>query len=127
HRLAAAALAGDAEDLARLDAVVDTVDDRDGSLRCREADAKPFDLEQAQGCVSWERQAVCGSKTSRRLSPRKLKASTTVKIARPGNVPIHQYWKYCVPSATIEPHSAFGGCAPSPRNDSPDSRRIALA
>ena len=38
-----------------------------------------------------------GSKTSRRLSPRKLKASTAVKMARPGNVLIHQFWKYSVP------------------------------
>ena len=36
----------------------------------------------------------------------KLNASTAVKIASPGNVPIHQNWKYWVPVATIEPHSA---------------------
>ncbi len=42
-------------------------------------------------------------------------------------MPIHHHWKYCVPSATIEPHSAVGGCAPSPRNESPDSSRIAVA
>ena len=63
---------------------------------------------------------------SRRLSPRKLKARTAVKIARPGKVPIHQYWKYCVPVATIEPHSGSGGCAPRPRKESPASRRIAV-
>ena len=68
-----------------------------------------------------------GSSTSRRLSPRKLNASTTVKIARPGNVPIHHHWKYCVPSATIDPHSAVGGCAPRPRNESPERSRIAFA
>jgi len=50
-----------------------------------------------------------------------------VKIASPGNVPIHQYWKYCVPTETIEPHSGSGGCAPSPRNESPARSRIALA
>ena len=71
-------------------------------------------------------RAVRGSKTSRRLSPMKLNASTAVKIASPGNVPIHQNWKYWVPVATIEPHSASGGWAPRPRNDSPESRRIAL-
>src|SRR5881396_3494372 len=61
-------------------------------------------------CSSLDRHAVRGSSTSRRLSPRKLNASTTVKMARPGNVPIHHHWKYCVPSATIDPHSAVGGC-----------------
>ena len=56
----------------------------------------------------------------------KLKASTTVKIARPGNVPTHQSLKFCVPSATIAPHSAVGGWAPRPRNDRPDSSRTAF-
>ena len=37
-----------------------------------------------------------GSSASRRLSPRKLNASTTVRIARPGNAPIHQSWKYSI-------------------------------
>ena len=46
-----------------------------------------------------------------------------MKIARPGNVPIHHHWKYCVPSATIEPHSACGGCAPSPRNERPGEQQ----
>src|SRR5205814_7129761 len=62
-----------------------------------------------QSCVSSERHAVCGSNTSRRLSPRKLNASTAVKIASPGNVPIHQNRKYCVPVATIDPHPGCGG------------------
>ena len=52
----------------------------------------------------------------------KLNARTAVKIARPGNVPIHQNWKYWVPVATIEPHSAAGGWAPRPRNDSPEKQ-----
>ena len=30
-----------------------------------------------------------------------------MKIASPGKVPIHHHWKYCAPSATIEPHSAL--------------------
>src|SRR5207249_12235829 len=89
--------------------------------------AQPLHLQKTHGVSSLERHAVRGSSTSRRLSPRKLKASTTVKIARPGNVPIHHHWKYCVPSATIEPHSAVGGCAPSPRNESPERRRSAFA
>jgi hypothetical protein len=56
-----------------------------------------------------------------------LNAITALKIARPGNVPIHQYWKYCVPTATIDPHSGSGGCAPRPRNESPARSRIAFA
>src|SRR5581483_11719786 len=96
-------------------------DDRQVAALARKRDAQVVDLEQAHRC------SVRGSKKSRRLSPMKLNASTIVKIARPGNVPIHHHWKYCVPSATIEPHSAWGGCAPRPRNDSPDKSRIALA
>src|SRR5262249_31664446 len=98
--------------------------DRDGRALGGQRDAEPLDLEDAHssGC-----HAVWGSKTSRRLSPRKLNASTAVKMARPGNVPIHQNWKYCVPAATIEPHSGCGGCAPRPRNERPDRSRIAVA
>src|SRR4051794_13373523 len=126
NRLAAAALPGDAEYLGRLHVVVDAVDDGHVAGRRRQPHAQPLNRERAH-CVSSTRRAVRGSKASRRLSPRKLNASTTVKIASPGNVPIHHHWKYCVPSATIDPHSAFGGCAPSPRNDRPESRRIAVA
>src|SRR6478672_5585446 len=125
-RLPAAALARDAEDLAALDPVVDAVDDRHRPVRASQLHLEPVDLEQAH-VGSPRRRSVRGSKTSRRLSPRKLNASTTVKIARPGNVPIHHHWKYCVPSATIDPHSAWGGCAPRPRNDRPESNRIAFA
>src|SRR5439155_19206490 len=102
------------------------VDDRHFARRRRQPDAQSLDLEHAHSSSS-TRRAVLGSKTSRRLSPRKLNASTTVKIARPGKVPIHHHWKYCVPSATIYPHSAFGGWAPRPRNESPESSRIAFA
>ena len=56
----------------------------------------------------------------------KLKASTTVKMARPGNRPTHQSLKFCAPSATIAPHSAVGGWAPRPRKDNPDSSSTAL-
>ena len=38
-------------------------------------------------------------------------------------MPIHQCWKYCVPVATIEPHSGSGGWAPSPRNERPDEQQ----
>ena len=87
HRLAAAALAGDAEHLARLDGVVDAVDDRDEPGRASAAGRAAPRPRAGSRRVSSRRHAVRGSKTSRRLSPRKLNASTTVKIARPGNVP----------------------------------------
>src|SRR5205823_8511194 len=88
---------------------------------------EPLDLEQCAHSRLPPPHDVCGSKRSRKLSPRKLKASTAVKIASPGNVPIHHHWKYCAPSATIEPHSARGGCAPRPRKESPERSRIAFA
>ncbi len=109
HRLAATALARDPEHLRRLDLVVDAVHDRREPGGRRQPHAKALDLEQRAHRVWSPPQAVCGSNRSRRLSPRKLKASTAVKMASPGNVPIHHHWKYCAPSATIEPHSACGG------------------
>src|SRR5690606_6807608 len=51
-----------------------------------------------------------GSRTSRSASPSTLNASTTTKIARPGNTTIHQAcsmnWR---PSASIRPHDGSGG------------------
>src|SRR5207244_10710973 len=97
------------EDRRRRHAVGDAVHDGREPAGRRKPDPQSLHLEQAHS--SSERHAVRGSKTSRRLSPRKLNASTTVKIASPGNVPIHHHWKDCVPVATIEPHSARGGWA----------------
>src|SRR6476659_2185965 len=108
HRLAAAALTCHAEDLRRLDLVVDAVDDGREAPRRRESDSQPLDLQQS-GQRSSPPHEVWGSKKSRRLSPRKLNASTAVKIASPGKVPIHHHWQYWAPSATIEPHSGWGG------------------
>ena len=107
HRLAAAALAGDAEDLARLDRVVDAVDDRHVAAPASAA-ARAAPRPRGGSCLRAPRGATPSAGRTRRagVSPRKLNASTTVKIARPGKVPIHHHWKYCVPSATIDPHSA---------------------
>src|SRR5581483_2294286 len=125
-RLAAAALAGDPEHLGRPHLVVDAVDDRDLAARRREPHAEALHRERRRHASS-TRRTVRGSNTSRSESPRKLNARTTVKIPSPGNVPIHHHWKYCVPSANIDPHSAFGGCAPRPRNDSPERSRMEFA
>src|SRR4029077_19394908 len=97
-----------AEGLCGLDVVVDAVDDGHEAPRRRESDSQPLDLQQ-NGQRSSPPHEVWGEKKSRRLSPRKLNASTAVKIASPGKVPIHHHWKYCAPSATIEPHSGWGG------------------
>ena len=88
--------------------VVDPVDHGRRARRASAGGPQAVDLEQRGHIRSRDSRAVRGSKTSRRLSPMKLNASTAVKIARPGNVPIHQNWKYWVPVATIEPHSAVG-------------------
>src|SRR5262245_52149923 len=127
HRLAAAALARDAENLRLLQVIVDAVDESCESRGRRQLHAQLLHLEHRAHSPLPPPHDVCGSRTSRRLSPRKLKASTAEKMARPGKVPIHHHWKYCAPSATIEPHSGSGGCAPSPRNESPASSRIAPA
>ena len=81
-----------------------------GAVVGRDADAQLLDVEKRHA-TPWclLRDTPRGSSRSRRLSPRKLNAITAVKIARPGKVPIHQYWKYCVPTETIEPHSGSGG------------------
>ena len=78
-------LAGDAEHLALLDRVVDVVDDRDGAAFVGRRTLRLLDLEQRGHSVSPPRDHDdCGSSASRSESPRKLNASTTVKIARPG-------------------------------------------
>ena len=55
-----------------------------------------------------------------------MNAITTVKIARPGNTPIHHESKFCTAVDTIDPHSAVGGFAPRPRNDRPESSSVAV-
>src|SRR5699024_8718969 len=66
------------------------------------------------------------SSASRRESPMKLNDITTVRIARPGNTPSHQASMWLIAPEIIEPHSAVGGWAPSPRKDRPVSSRIAV-
>ena len=108
--LAAPTLPRDADDLSQLDVVVDPVDHGDESGGGREADAEPAHREQCgHRFCSLTAHDDRGSSASRRLSPRKLNASTTDRIAKPGKVPIHHRWKYCVPVFTIEPHSGAGG------------------
>src|SRR5699024_2920234 len=67
-----------------------------------------------------------GSRASRRESPMKLNAITTLRIARPGKTPSHHASIWLIAPEIIDPHSAVGGWAPKPRKDSPVSRRIAV-
>ena len=80
--LARAALADDAQDLARIHVEVDAAHRLDPAA---EGDAQVADPEEGGlGHVVW------GSRRSRSPSPRKLKPSTTVRIAMPGPNAIHQ-------------------------------------
>src|SRR5207253_3202930 len=67
-----------------------------------------------------------GSRASRRPSPIKLMASTTSRMAIPGNVTTHQALRMnSRASASIVPHSGVGGCAPMPRKPSAAAFRMA--
>ena len=127
HRLAAAALTRHAEDLGRIDLVVDAVDDVASPRGVGSRTRSPSTSNSAVIAASSRAHDVCGSKRSRRLSPRKLNASTAVKIASPGNVPIHHHWKYWRrrrPSTPIRP-AAAGRRGRGTRG--PESSRIAFA
>src|SRR5262249_28603017 len=61
-----------------------------------------------------------GSSASRTPSPMKLKASARVRIASPGKALTHHWSKFCVPAATMAPHSGAGGGEPRPRKLRPE-------
>ena len=85
HGLAAATLAGDAEHLALVDLEVDSVHDGDQPARPGSRTRSPS--TSSNGVIdarSPRPQLLRGSIASRRLSPRKLNASTSEKMARPG-------------------------------------------
>src|SRR5207247_4232824 len=67
-----------------------------------------------------------GSSASRTPSPMKLNAIASVRIASPGNVDTHHWSKFCVPAATIAPHSGAGGGEPRPRKLNPEKIKMAL-
>src|SRR5665647_234245 len=57
-----------------------------------------------------------GSKASRRPSPKRLKARTVTKMARPaGRMNSGSTWYHWVASESIPPHVARGGRTPTPR------------
>src|SRR5690554_1278077 len=118
-RLAAAALADDAEHLALLDREADAVDCTRSTLVGVEVRAQVGDLEQRH------QDLRRGSSASRSPSPTRLNASTTRTIVRPGNVASHHApSRLSRPSATMLPHVGVGAETPSPRNERPASRTI---
>src|SRR5437016_3493382 len=67
-----------------------------------------------------------GSSASRIPSPRRLYERTVTRIANPGYTDSHQPISIAsLPSLRMLPQVACGGWTPSPRNDRPDSVRIA--
>ena len=57
-----------------------------------------------------------GSRASRKASPMKLMASTVTIIAKPGAIDMTGNMRInSLALLSMEPHSAVGGCAPSPR------------
>src|SRR5262249_20687157 len=87
-------------------------------------DAQILDLEKRLGHA---RLVVdCGSRISRKPSPRRLRPSTVKKIASPGNTESQGaalIWSRA--SESMLPQLGKGGRMPSPRNDSAASARIA--
>ena len=69
-------------------------------------------------------QSCCGSRTSRRPSPSRLKARLAIRITarRGGNPPLIENDLHSV--GDHRPHSAIGGRAPRPRKPSPAAARI---
>src|SRR5262249_38713586 len=142
HALARAGFAHDAERLAGMDLEAHAVDGahrpvigeelrlevrnlEHGQIGRRGRRASPLGaLPVARGDV--HRRLAFGSRKSRTPSPRKLKPSTTVKIAKPGKAATHHCSTSSRPSATIEPHSGVGGTTPSPRKERPAKVMIAL-
>src|SRR5699024_9963459 len=137
HALARAGLPGEPLDPAGREIKIDSVHDRNG-IAPPEGDREITDLQLRRHATSSpgastgaaaapSRSAeASGSSASRMESPMKLNAITTVRIARPGKTPSHHASVLFIAVEIIAPHSAIGGCAPSPRNDSPVRSRIAV-
>ena len=103
---AGAGLADDADDLAGRDVEVDAVDGAHGAAARRELHAQAAHVQHQRFTSS----------RSAKPSPTRLKPMPHRTMAMPGNTLIHQACvKKFLPSAISTPHSAAGGCAPSPR------------
>src|SRR5471032_668809 len=121
-RLAGAAFAHDAEDLAGLE-IEAYILDRIGTVGALgQRDGEVADREQAH---RW--RASRGFMASLSPSPTRLSASTVRKMASPGNTLIHQAMRITLrPAPIMKPQDIRLG-SPSPRNDRPLSSRMALA
>src|SRR6056297_2781210 len=124
HRLARAGFADDPENLSRGDLKRHVLH----RLERPCAGAKVH----RQGVYGQQRGVLghmraCGFRRSRRASPSRLKVTTAIISASPGNRKTH----HCpdamkrAPSATRMPHSGVGGRTPRPRKDRPAAFRTA--
>ena len=117
HALARPGLADEAQHLPRTELEIDAVDRDERAARRLEARRQPADGEQRiGGILNGGRDHRFTRKSSASPSPNRLKPSPVTTIATPGKIEIHQavVMKF-LPSAMSTPHSAAGGCAPSPR------------
>src|SRR5215212_7328848 len=91
-----------------------------------EIDAQVLDFDQ--GRARHERRLRdCGSRTSRKPSPSRLRPSTVKKMARPGKIESHGavvIWSRA--SDSMLPQLGNGGRTPRPRNDNAASDKTAL-
>src|SRR5690606_21384495 len=126
QRLAAAALADDAQGLAALQLEVDAAHGMQGALGHRDVDGEVVYPED--GFAHGSQPLFSAAVTSRRPSPRRWMAGTRTNSATPG-MAISQGSNsiICLPSEIIRPQDGVGGCTPRPRNDSAASSRIAWA
>jgi hypothetical protein len=123
HALARTRLADDAQHLALVERERHAFDGVQGRALERELDVEVFDFKQWHGGQRFS----LGSSASRSPSPMTLKASTAIRMARPGKVTTHQARSTnSRASASMVPHSGDGGCAPRPRKPSAAASRMAV-
>src|SRR4051794_9179170 len=124
HRFAAARLADHRQRFPGCDIEADTVHHRDRPLRHDELGSQIAHFEQRRHGHRFFR---CGLSASFNPSLTRFRASTVTRIAMPGSVAMYQAvrsaWR---PMPIIVPQVIRSG-SPRPRNDNPDSVRIADA
>src|SRR2546430_1840985 len=114
HALARARFAHEPERLGLAERKADAVHRLDRSPAGDDVSPKVANVDA--GDQSWR---SLGSRVSRSQSPRRLKASTTSRIASPGKSDTHQALvTKSRPSAIIDPQAGVGGGMPAPRNES---------
>src|SRR4029450_5033197 len=125
HALPGAGLTDDADDLAGIERNIDAVHGPERAAMGLEVDRQIADFEQCHARRPAQRFSF-GSSASRKPSPSRLKASTVMRMARPGKVTIQgALRKNSRASASIVPHSGVGAWAPRPRKPSAAASRMA--